>query len=80
MADTVTSSNELKLVYDFTDGDTRTTSLTNPRTGLTMTDINTVSATLQATQAFVGDKDNAPFDKIGSAKYVQTTRRQLDLS
>lgn len=80
MADTITSSRELKLEYYFTDGDTRTTSLPNPRNNVTATDINNTSSVLQATQAFVGDKANAPFEKIRTAKIVQTQRRQLDLS
>ncbi len=80
MADTVTSSNELKLNYLFSDGDTRLTSLPNPLPNLTGTQINAVSSTLQATQAFVGDKNNAPFERIQTAKYVQQTRTILDLT
>lgn len=80
MADTVTSSNELKLNYLFEDNDTRLTSLPNPVPNLTGAQINNVSDTLRATQAFVGDKTNAPFSKIISAKYVTQTRTILDLS
>ena len=78
--DTLTSSRELKLEYLFTDGDTRTTSLPNPKTNLTGAQINAVSQTLATTQAFVGDKNDAPFSKIQTAKIVETTRRKLDLS
>lgn len=78
--DTVTSSYELKLAYDFTDGDTRTTTLPNPKSNLTSDAVITASNTLQETQAFVGDKNNGAFDKIKSASIVSKTRRKLDLS
>ncbi len=80
MADTVTSSRELKLDYLFTDGDTRLTTIADPRNNITAAEVNSTSSVLQATQAFVGDKNGAPFEKIRSARIVQTTRRQLDLS
>lgn len=78
--DTVTSSYELKLDYRFTDDDTRTTTLANPRSNLTAADINSCSAVLLATQAFVGDKNNAPFEKITGAVIVEKLRTKLDLS
>lgn len=78
--DTLTSSRELKLLYEFEDGDTRTTTLPNPKTNLTATDVATCSTTLANTQAFVGDKANAAFTKISSAIIVNQTRRELDLS
>lgn len=80
MADTVTSSRELKLEYLFEDDDTRTTSLPYPKANLTATDINSTSAVLAATNAFVGDKNNADFVKIKSAKIVEQTRVKLDLA
>lgn len=80
MADTVTSSRELKLDYRFTDLDTRTTSIPDPIDNITKTDIQTLSGVLAQTQAFVGDKNNAPFETITSAKVVEQTRTQLDLS
>lgn len=80
MADTVTSSRELKLDYRFTDLDTRTTSIPDPIDNITKTDIQTLAGVLAQTQAFVGDKNNAPFETITSAKVVEQTRTQLDLS
>ncbi len=79
MADTVTSSNELKLDYRFQDLDTRTTSIPNPKSNIDKTDIQTLAGVLVQTQAFVGDKNNAPFETITSAKIVEQTRLQLDL-
>lgn len=78
--DTVTSSRELKLDYRFTDLDTRTTSIPDPKDDITKSDIQTLAGVLAQTQAFVGDKNNAPFETITSAKVVEQTRTQLDLS
>lgn len=80
MADTVTSSRELKLDYRFTDLDTRTTSIPDPKDNIVKADIQTLAGVLAQTQAFVGDKNNAPFETITSAKVVEQTRTQLDLS
>ena len=80
MADTVTSSRELKLEYRFQDLDTRTTNIPDPINNIAKTDIQTLAGVLANTQAFVGDKNNAPFETITSAKIVEQTRTQLDLS
>ena len=42
MADKVTTTNKLVLGLGFTDGDTRTINLDNPRSDVTATDINAV--------------------------------------
>lgn len=78
--DTVTSSYELQLVYKFADGDTRTTTLPNPRANLSSDAVITASNTLNQTQAFLGDKNDGAFDEIASAVIVSKTRRKLDLS
>lgn len=80
MADTVSSSRELKLDYRFQDLDTRTTSIPNPKNNITRTNIQNLAGVLANTQAFVGDKNNSPFETITSAKIVEQTRTQLDLS
>lgn len=80
MADTVSQSRELKLDYRFQDLDTRTTSVPNPKNNLTKENIQTLAGVLAQTQAFVGDKNDAPFETITSAKYVEQMRTQLDLS
>lgn len=78
--DTVTSANELKLTYWFEDGDTRAVSLPNPKSTLTAAEIDSCSSVLRATQAFIGDKNNAPFYTIYKAAIVDTTRVDLDLT
>jgi len=80
MADTMSISRELKLEYRFQDLDTRTTSIPDPKNNIGKTEIQTLAGVLANTQAFVGDKNNAPFETITSAKIVEQTRTQLDLS
>ncbi len=80
MADTVTSSYELKLDYYFADGDNRMTTLNNPRSNLTRADIESATSVLKTTQAFVGDKNNAAFETIRSAVIIEQTKRSLDLA
>lgn len=78
--DTMTGGRDLKLIYSFADGDTRTTTIPNPRNNLTAADILTAASELKVTQAFVGDKDNGAFDTISSAVQIYWTKYQLDLS
>lgn len=78
--DTVTASQELKLDYQFADNDTRLTSIPNPRSNITDSDIKAVAATLYDTQAFVGDANNGAFATITSAKIIEKTVTKLDLA
>lgn len=78
--DTVTSSSTLQLDYYFADGDTRKTSLPNPKSNLTASEVKTAEATLKTTQAFVGDKNNGVFVGISQAQIVDKTKVDLDLT
>ena len=79
MADTIKSSNELKLEAGFYDNDTRTITLDNPKTGLTKDDINDELFISAAKNVLVGDKAGAPFVGWKSAKVVEQTTVNLDL-
>ena len=80
MADTIKSSESLKVVFDFYDGDDRTVSLDNPKIGLTATEIKAVGTLAKNTQPIIGDKGSAAVVGISSAKIVGKTTRQLDLN
>ena len=80
MADRVTSSNELKLVAGFYDGDTRAMTIDDPKGDLTATQIKAVGTTLKNTAAIIGDKAGAAFTGFVSAKKSQKTTTQLDLT
>lgn len=80
MADTVKSSNELKLEFGFYDNDTRTVTLENPRNDLTKADILDVANFAKSTNPIIGDKGGAHVVGINSAKIFEKTVTQLDLS
>lgn len=80
MADTIKSSNELKLEAGFYDNDTRMITLDNPKSGLTKADITAVGTLAASTQPIIGDKGSAAFVKFNSAKILEKTVTQLDLS
>ena len=80
MADTVKSSSELKLVYDFYDGDTRTMTLENPKSNLTSASIKAVATLAAATHPIIGDKGGAAVVGISNAKTISKTTTYLDLT
>ena len=80
MADTIKSSNELKMVAGFYDSDDRTITVQNPIATLAAADIHAFETVAQNTQAILGDKAGAAFVSIKSAKTVQKTKTDLDLT
>lgn len=80
MADTIKGSNELKLVFGFYDNDTRTVTIENPKSNLTAANIKAVGTLAKNTNPIIGDKGGAHVVGINSAKIVEKTRTQLDLS
>ncbi|MBQ7705056.1 MAG: DUF2922 family protein [Selenomonadaceae bacterium] len=79
MADKVTTNKTLKLVATFTDGDTRTLDLDNPKDGLTKEQIKAFETVAKNTQAIIGDKGGAEFHEFDTAKVVEKQTIQLDL-
>lgn len=79
MADTIKSSSELKLESYYSDGDTRTLTVDNPKANITAADINAVATVAKNTQAILGDKGGADFVRFNSAKKTTATRIELDL-
>lgn len=80
MADTIKSSNELKMVAGFYDDDDRTITIQNPKTNLVAADIKAFETVAKNTQAILGDKTGAAFVSIKSAKTLQKTKTDLDLT
>ena len=78
MADKVTSKTVLSLGAEFTDGDTRTITLDNPKNGLTAEDI--LATTNGAKAVLIGDKTGAPFLRWATAKKISATTTYLDLT
>lgn len=79
MADKITTVRELKLVGKFTDNDTRTISIDNPKENLTKEQINAVGALGKSTNVLIGDKTGADFKEFVEAKTITKKTTQLDL-
>lgn len=78
MADKTTSTNELKLVAGFADGDERTIRYPNPKSNITAAQINALNAS--ASSVLIGDKYGAPFNMFLDAAIVEKTTTDLDLT
>lgn len=78
MADTIKTTNDLKILVGFVDEDDRTITINNPKTNLTWNDIANLESA--ATNVLIGDKYAAKFSRVKTAKYVDTTITTLDIS
>lgn len=79
MADTTSTSKELKIEALFVDGDTRTMSVKNPKANLAQSDIASLNAFMQTNNILVGDKYSGRFGRINTASIVQKSTVNLDL-
>lgn len=80
MPDITATSETLKIENLFVDGDTRTITLKNPRTGITSQDIRDLESFMQANSIIIGDKYSGTFGKIGSVTKVTENKTYLDLN
>lgn len=71
MADTITTTRDLKLLAGFADEDDRTLTLPNPRNGISKSDIEDLAEL--ATPVLIGDKYGATFTRFKEAKIVTAT-------
>lgn len=79
MADTIKSSEILNIECDFSDGDTRTITLRNPKNNVSSSDIENLETFMQENQIIIGDRDSSDFRRIKRAVKRNTTTRYLDL-
>lgn len=80
MADTATTTNELKIEVLFVDADTRTFNLKNPKSTVSQSDIANLNTYMQDTGILIGDKYGGAFGKITSAKRIAKQTVNLDLT
>ena len=78
MADTVTTSQELKIVAGFIDGDERTLRFSDPKSSITAAQINALNAS--ASSVLIGDKYGAPFNMFLDAEIIDKTTTKVDIS
>lgn len=84
MADKVTTSNELKIENLFTDGDTRTITLKNPKATIETSEITALETLIKngdGTQSIlIGDKYGSDFKQIWEVRKTSKTTTDFDLS
>ena len=79
MADTRKETYILKIKLGFSDGDTRTINLDNPRSDLQASEIYTVSQFIKENNLLLGDKYGADSAGILTADIVESAKITLDL-
>lgn len=82
MADVIKSSSELKLTWQFSDGDTRTQTVKNPRADLTDEDIQSYRDLIAEKQAVIGDQEGAELSEtkpLAAAYVEEKSRFEMDL-
>lgn len=79
MADKITIENELKLMAKFTDNDTRTIPVDDPKDGLTAAQIKAAESQIKTSNAILGDKGGADFYAFESARTITKKTTKLDL-
>lgn len=79
MADTTSTSRELKFEALFVDGDTRTFNIKNPKSNVSQSEISALNQYMQSKNILIGDKYGGRFGKLTSAATVNKTTVTLDL-
>lgn len=80
MADKITITNTLSVETIYTDADTRTFNLPNPRAGLSSADITALSDYLAENNLLIGDKTGAQFGRITKATKISKETTLLDIT
>lgn len=80
MADTIKGSSELKIIWQFADGDTRNQIVKNPRSDLTAADLTSFATATKNSNVIIGDKTGAAVTGIKSAVTTDKTDYFLDIS
>ena len=79
MADVSKTTNILKIKLGFSDGDTRTINLDNPKNNLQASEVYDLSQFIKNNNLLLGDKYGADSAGILTADIVQATKTTLDL-
>lgn len=80
MADKITMTNTLSVETIFTDADTRTFNLPNPRSDIASSDITALSNYLADNNLLIGDKTGAQFGRITKATVTSKETTVLDIT
>lgn len=84
MADRIETSYDLKFIWLFEDGDTRTQTMKYPTRDITTTQIKELETLIinggGESTILVGDKTGAPFRRINSVTRITTRTTTLDIN
>lgn len=80
MADITKTTNKLSILTSYSDGDTRTITLDNPKASIAASEIDSLNSFIADNNLLIGDKNGASFAGITEARVVTTTTKYLDLS
>lgn len=80
MADKVVEKSTLSLEMEFSDGDTRTITVDNPKETIAASTINSLGNFAATNAIFIGDKAGAALSRFKTAKVTSGTTTYLDLS
>lgn len=84
MADKTTSTDELKIENLFTDGDTRTITLKNPKANITTEEITALETLIKngtgEASLLIGDKYGSDFRRIEEVRRIEKAVTEFDLS
>lgn len=78
--DTIKSSSDLKINWEFADGDTRLQKVPNPKNNLTTSDLKSLETLAVNSAVLIGDKTGAALTGIKSASIIDKSDYILDLS
>lgn len=78
--DTIKSSSDLKINWEFADGDTRLQKVPNPKNNLTTSDLKSLETLAVNSAVLIGDKNGAALTGIKSASIIDQSDYILDLS
>lgn len=77
--DTVKSSSDLKIIWQFADEDTRTQTIPNPKYDLSLAAVQAFETSVINSQVIIGDKTGAAVTGIKSAISIDSTNVILDI-
>lgn len=82
MADTVKTSKTVSMIAEFSDGDTRTLTQSDPLTNQSslITAINDFDTYCRTNQIIIGDKASGSYTGIREAKVINKTTTNFDLT
>lgn len=83
MANKTTTTDELKIENLFTDGDTRTITLKNPKDNITTEEITALETLIKngtgEASLLVGDKYGSDFKQIWTVRRIEKTTTEFDI-